>query len=71
MITGTIVHDGAAWALGITVLVVAVVFLIYPLGNAMLLAFVKNGEALDQALWTILIDQWREAKTIWRPRVIH
>ena len=49
MITGTIVHDGAAWALGITVVVVAVVFLIYPLGNAMLLAFVKNGEAAN---WT-------------------
>ena len=36
--------DWAAWMLGIAVVVIALVFLVYPLVNAMLLAFVKNGE---------------------------
>jgi RimJ/RimL family protein N-acetyltransferase len=38
-------------------------------------SFCKNGEYLDQALWTILSDEWREAKrqtkTVWGSRVIH
>ena len=34
-------------------------------------SFLKNGEYLDQALWTIMQDQWREAKTVWGTRIIH
>jgi ribosomal-protein-alanine N-acetyltransferase len=33
-------------------------------------SFHKNGEYLDQALWTILQDEW-QAKTVWGTRVIH
>jgi RimJ/RimL family protein N-acetyltransferase len=34
-------------------------------------SFLRNGEHLDQMLWTILDDEWREAKGGWRPGVIH
>jgi RimJ/RimL family protein N-acetyltransferase len=34
-------------------------------------SFLRNGEYLDQALWTILNDEWLEAKTVWGTRVIH
>ena len=34
-------------------------------------SFFKNGEYLDQALWTIIDDEWRQAKAVWGPRVIH
>jgi RimJ/RimL family protein N-acetyltransferase len=34
-------------------------------------SFLKNGEYLDQALWTILQDEWLEAKTVWGSGVIH
>jgi N-acetyltransferase len=34
-------------------------------------SFLRNGEYLDQALWTILRDEWLEAKTVWGTRVIH
>ena len=34
-------------------------------------SFVRNGEYLDQALWTILQDEWLQAKTVWGSRVIH
>jgi RimJ/RimL family protein N-acetyltransferase len=34
-------------------------------------SFHRNGEYLDQALWTILKDEWIQAKTIWGSRVIH
>jgi ribosomal-protein-alanine N-acetyltransferase len=34
-------------------------------------SFVRNGEHLDQALWTILQEEWLEAKTVWGTRVIH
>src|SRR3990172_2086675 len=34
-------------------------------------SFLRNGEYLDQALWTILRDEWLEAKTVWGSRVIH
>ena len=34
-------------------------------------SFLRNGEYLDQALWTILQDEWREAKTVWGTRIIH
>jgi RimJ/RimL family protein N-acetyltransferase len=34
-------------------------------------SFVRNGEILDQALWTILADEWIQAKATWGARVIH
>ena len=34
-------------------------------------SFLRNGEYLDQALWTVLSEEWREAKAAWGPRVIH
>ena len=34
-------------------------------------SFLRNGEYLDQALWTILQDEWLQAKTVWGSRVIH
>jgi RimJ/RimL family protein N-acetyltransferase len=34
-------------------------------------SFLRNGEYLDQALWSILRDEWLEAKTVWGNRVIH
>ena len=33
-------------------------------------SFLRRGEYLDQALWTILADEWREAKASWGPRTI-
>ena len=32
-------------------------------------SFLRNGEYLDQTLWTILDEDWRRAKTVWGPRV--
>jgi [ribosomal protein S5]-alanine N-acetyltransferase len=32
-------------------------------------SFLKNGEYLDQALWTILEEDWRRAKSVWGPKV--
>jgi len=36
-------------------------------------SFLRDGEYLDQALWTILQDEWFEArsKTVWGSQVIH
>lgn len=34
-------------------------------------SFLRNGEYLDQALWTILRDEWRDAKAVWGPGIIH
>jgi ribosomal-protein-alanine N-acetyltransferase len=34
-------------------------------------SFARNGEYLDQALWTILEEDWLQAKTVWGSRVIH
>lgn len=34
-------------------------------------SFLKNGEYLDQALWTILREEWMEAKAVWGSHVIH
>jgi RimJ/RimL family protein N-acetyltransferase len=34
-------------------------------------SFLRNGELLDQALWTILADEWLQAKATWGARVIH
>jgi RimJ/RimL family protein N-acetyltransferase len=32
-------------------------------------SFSRHGRALDQALWCILDEEWRQPKAIWRPRV--
>jgi RimJ/RimL family protein N-acetyltransferase len=29
----------------------------------------SNGEYLDQALWTILADEWLQSKAVWGPRI--
>jgi RimJ/RimL family protein N-acetyltransferase len=34
-------------------------------------SFLRNGEYLDQALWTILRDEWMQAKTVWVSRLVH
>ena len=34
-------------------------------------SFLRNGEYLDQALWTILQDEWLQAKTVWGSPIIH
>ena len=34
-------------------------------------SFVKNGEPLDQVLWSILADDWRRAKVAWQSKAIH
>src|SRR3954470_26287 len=34
-------------------------------------SFLRNGEYMDQALWTILHDEWMQAKTVWGNPVIH
>jgi RimJ/RimL family protein N-acetyltransferase len=34
-------------------------------------SFLRNGEYLDQALWTILSDEWMQAKAVWGPRITH
>ena len=32
-------------------------------------SFLRNGEYLDQTLWTILDEDWRRSKSAWGPRV--
>jgi ribosomal-protein-alanine N-acetyltransferase len=34
-------------------------------------SFRRNGEYLDQALWTILKSEWIQAKTVWGSHIIH
>jgi len=34
-------------------------------------SFTKDGRQLDQCLWAILADEWRQARAIWRPVVLH
>lgn len=34
-------------------------------------SFLRNGEFLDQALWTILREEWVEAKSVLGPNVVH
>ena len=34
-------------------------------------SFLRNGEFLDQSLWTILAEEWRDAKEAWSSPVIH
>jgi hypothetical protein len=31
----------------------------------------RNGEFLDQSLWTIVAEDRREAKGVWGARVVH
>ena len=32
-------------------------------------SFLRNGEYLDQTLWTILDEDWRRAKSVWGGQV--
>jgi ribosomal-protein-alanine N-acetyltransferase len=34
-------------------------------------SFLRNGEYLDQVLWTILAEEWRLTKSVWGTRVVH
>jgi ribosomal-protein-alanine N-acetyltransferase len=34
-------------------------------------SFLRNGQYLDQALWTILAEEWLQAKAVWGRTVIH
>jgi ribosomal-protein-alanine N-acetyltransferase len=34
-------------------------------------SFSKSGQALDQALWTILHDEWVHTKTVWGSAATH
>jgi RimJ/RimL family protein N-acetyltransferase len=34
-------------------------------------AFLRNGEYLDQTLWSVLAEDWREAKSVWGSGIVH
>lgn len=34
-------------------------------------SFLRNGEYLDQSLWTILAEDWRDSKVLWGSTVVH
>ena len=34
-------------------------------------SFTKNGELLDQVLWSILAPDWRQSKDVWGSKVVH
>jgi RimJ/RimL family protein N-acetyltransferase len=34
-------------------------------------SFLRDGRYLDQVLWTILAEEWREAKAVWGPSIVH
>ena len=34
-------------------------------------SFLRNGEYLDQVLWSIVNEDWLQAKAVWGPRVVH
>jgi len=34
-------------------------------------SFLKNGQFLDQMLWSILAEEWRQAKAVWSPGLVH
>jgi len=34
-------------------------------------SFLRDGRYLDQALWTILAEEWREATADWGPPIVH
>ena len=33
-------------------------------------SFLRNGEYLDQALWSMVREEWRQTKAVWRS-IIH
>ena len=34
-------------------------------------SFLKDGQYLDQMLWSILAEEWRQSKAVWGPGLIH
>jgi ribosomal-protein-alanine N-acetyltransferase len=34
-------------------------------------SFLKNGQFLDQMLWSILGEEWRQSKAVWGPGLVH
>ena len=34
-------------------------------------SFIKNGQHLDQMLWSILAEEWRQSKSVWGPGLVH
>jgi [ribosomal protein S5]-alanine N-acetyltransferase len=34
-------------------------------------SFMKNGQFLDQMLWSILAEEWRQSKAVWGPGLVH
>ena len=34
-------------------------------------AFRKGDRVMDAALWTILADDWRRTRLVWRPTIVH
>ena len=34
-------------------------------------SFLRNGEYLDQGLWSIIAEDWLEAKAVWGSRLVH
>jgi RimJ/RimL family protein N-acetyltransferase len=34
-------------------------------------SFFRDGEYLDQVLWTILAEEWLDAKAVWGPTIVH
>jgi RimJ/RimL family protein N-acetyltransferase len=34
-------------------------------------SFLKNGQFLDQMLWSILAEEWRQARAAWGPAIVH
>ena len=34
-------------------------------------SFFKNGQHLDQILWSILSEEWRQVKAVWGPGLVH
>ena len=34
-------------------------------------SFLKNGQFMDQMLWSILAEEWRQAKAVWGPGLTH
>ena len=34
-------------------------------------SFLRNGEYLDQGLWSIIAEDWLNAKAVWGPRIVH
>jgi RimJ/RimL family protein N-acetyltransferase len=34
-------------------------------------SFLKNGQFLDQMLWSILSEEWRHAKATWGRTILH